>query len=493
MENLLIPFIVLIIYGGVLVFNGYMGWRFSQAKMVDYFLAGRTQGWIVNSLTLMATFFSSFAILGASGMLYRHGIGFVLFSLNVPIAGALIYIFGRPLWRLGKRFDFVTPGDLMAHFFKSDVLRILYVLVGLVYVIPYIVIQIKAGGYIFSVITGGIVSFNQGAYILSGVAVVYIIAGGLRSVAWNDVFNGALLLMGMIAGGVVTIVALGGIKKLFTSALAVNPDFLTVPGPEGYWAIPMLFTYILVGSLGTMVAPAQWMRYYAARSPDVLRRSAIVFSTLLTCGYLFGVSFVGLGGRVLLPEIDPDAVFLQVITTYLPLAFASTVAIAIIAAALSTANANLHALSAILTRDIYTRFIRRGASDKEGIFVGRIIIFMATIVALWLALTMPGMIVPIGFISMAATMQLLPPVAALLWWPRVTKAGAITGILAGLIVLFIARSSPLGIHFGFWGVMVNATVMMLVSLLTKPRDEELLQQFGWTALEEVETETGGTG
>jgi SSS family solute:Na+ symporter len=475
--NIVIPLLVIVLYCGVLIFNGYWGWRLGRAEMTDYFLAGRTQGWIVTSLTLMATFFSSFAVLGASGMLYRHGIGFVLFSLNVPIAGALIYIFGKPLWKLGRKFDFVTPADLMGHFFKSDVVRILYSLVGLVYVIPYIVIQIKGGGYIFSVITDGAISFNTGAYILAAIAVAYVIAGGLRSVAWNDVFQGSLLLMGMIAGGMVTIAALGGLKRLFESAQTVSPEFLTVPGPEGYWSIPMLFTYILVGSFGTMVAPAQWLRYYAARSPAVLKRSAVVFSTLLTLGYLFGVGFVGLGGRALFPGIDPDAVFLQVLTTFLPLVIASIVATAVMAAAISTADSNLHALSAILTKDIYIRFIRPKAGGKEGVLVGRVIIFLATIVALWLALTQPGMIVPIGFISMAATLQLVPPVMALFWWPRVTKAGAIGGILVGLAVMFLARSSPLGIHFGFWGVMANSAVLLSVSLLTSPRGKELVREF----------------
>jgi len=473
MSEILIPLLVLIFYCGVLIFNGYIGWRRSRAEMDDYFLAGRAQGWIVTSLTLMATFFSSFAVLGASGMLYRHGIGFVLFSLNVPIAGALIFIFGKRMWKLGKKFNFVTPADMMAHFFQSDVVRVLYALVGLIYVIPYIVIQVKGGGYIFSEITRGRISFNAGAWMLAVIAILYVVAGGLRSVAWNDVFQGTVLLIGMILGGVVTITAFGGVRQLFEKVATVSPAFLTVPGPEGYWSIPMLFTYVLVGSFGTMVSPAQWIRYYAARSPAVLKRAAVVFSTLLTMGYLFGVTFVGLGGRYLFPGIKPDAVFLRVLSTYLPLVLASIVATSVTAAAISTADSNLHALSAILTRDIYIRFLRPKASGREGVIVGRLIIIGATVCALWIALTQPGMIVPIGFISMAAAMQLAPPVMALFWWPRVNKQGVVAGILAGLLTLYVLRSSPLGIHFGFWGFLVNSAVMVLVSLATRSRPEAL--------------------
>ncbi|MBT5831027.1 MAG: hypothetical protein HOH77_12640, partial [Candidatus Latescibacteria bacterium] len=87
-----IPHVILGFYLVMLLVFGLRGYRQSQDTEEDYYLAGRGQGWVVSSLTIMATFFSSFALLGAPGMVYRDGVVFALFSLNVPVAGVAVYI-----------------------------------------------------------------------------------------------------------------------------------------------------------------------------------------------------------------------------------------------------------------------------------------------------------------------------------------------------------------------------------------------------------------
>ena len=82
--------------GYLLFLLGIGLWGFSkrQAGEEDYYLAGRGQGWVLSSLTIMATFFSSAAMLGAPGMVYKEGVVFALFALNVPLSGAMIYVLG---------------------------------------------------------------------------------------------------------------------------------------------------------------------------------------------------------------------------------------------------------------------------------------------------------------------------------------------------------------------------------------------------------------
>ena len=98
-----IPLLVLVIYLTVLLGLGWLGYRRSTGGEEDYYLAGRSQGWIVSSFTIMATFFSSFALLGAPGMVYREGVVFALVSLNVPVAGFCVYLFGDRIRRLCSR------------------------------------------------------------------------------------------------------------------------------------------------------------------------------------------------------------------------------------------------------------------------------------------------------------------------------------------------------------------------------------------------------
>ncbi|MEE2754007.1 MAG: sodium:solute symporter family protein, partial [Candidatus Latescibacterota bacterium] len=187
---------VLALYLLMLVAFGFIGYRRGQDTEDDYYLASRGQGWIVSSLTIMATFFSSFALLGAPGMIYRDGVVFALFSLNVPVAGVGIYIIGSRIRKLGQERGYVTPTDMIADHYDSPVaLRLIVVLIGVLYGVPYVVIQIQAGG-ILSRQMFGPDAFETGAVILAVITTAYIVGGGMRSVAWTDVVQGILLVAG---------------------------------------------------------------------------------------------------------------------------------------------------------------------------------------------------------------------------------------------------------------------------------------------------------
>ena len=97
------PVIVLAGYLVLLVLIGLLGFRRAQASEDDFYLAGRRQGVLVTSLTLMATMFSSAALLGIPGLVYRDGLAFVPFALNLPLSGAAIYVLGSRIRRVGAR------------------------------------------------------------------------------------------------------------------------------------------------------------------------------------------------------------------------------------------------------------------------------------------------------------------------------------------------------------------------------------------------------
>ncbi|MBW7996608.1 MAG: sodium:solute symporter family protein [Candidatus Glassbacteria bacterium] len=511
------PLLIIALYLAVSFGIGIFAWWRGRVTADDYYISNRSQGYVVTALAIMATFFSGFAMLGAPGFLFKGGIGFVFFMLNVPICGALIWIIGKPLWRLGKKNNYITPSDLIADYYDSDTLRVLLVLLGIVYIIPYAVLQFKAGGYLFEVITessnvqagwfalgDGRITFGAlsvsthvfGALLLASITMIYTILGGMRAVCWTDVFQGGMLVIGMLVGGILVLWKLGGVRGLFEQAAAISVngtppgEFITIPGPAGMFPISMIFTFVLVASFGTMVSPSQWMRYYSAKNPAALRRSMIIFTVVLSACYFFGTAFIGLGGKVLFPALEqPDTVYLRIIESYLPLALASFFVTTIMAAAMSTANGNLHAMSALVTKDIYRRFIRSGAGEREMVWVGRTVIATASILSLWIAL-MPdiGMIVQIGLLSMAVAMQMFPSLIGPLWWKGQTRAATVWGILLGMLALLATFQpawfgiswfgrSPLGIHYGFWGFAVNLIVIRAVSKFSRPVPAETVARF----------------
>jgi SSS family solute:Na+ symporter len=464
----------------VLMTIGWLGIRARKSGAEDFFLAGRRQGWFVTALTIMATFFSAFALMGAPGMVFRFGLPFIMFSLNVPVAAALIWIIGNRVRGLSQRHGFVTPSDFICHYYPSRLLNLCVCLVGFLFVLPYVVLQIKAGGYLFNVVTNGQVDAKWGAVILASLTMIYVHLGGMRSVAWTDVYQGMLLVSGMIWGGIVTVNAVGGDGQFFQKVAEAGEAFITVPGHHGFFTIPMLLTFTLVAPIGTMLSPGQWLRYNAARSAGDLKRAAIIFAVCLTACYLFGIMLVGLGGKVLLPELaNADEVFIRIVKIYLPLWASTLFMISIIAAAMSTADSNLHALGAIIAKDFYKGLLRTSASQKEILAVSHVVIFATTMIALFIVLVVENlpMLVRLGIVSMAFCLQLLPVVADILWLKRGNAIAAIAGILSGLAVLiplaFFAGpgpQNPLGVHYGFWALLANGLVYAALSYL-RPREE----------------------
>jgi SSS family solute:Na+ symporter len=529
---------------------GFWGFRKSRSGEEDYYLAGRGQGWLVSSLTIMATFFSSAAMLGAPGMVYKEGVVFALFALNVPLSGAAIYVIGNRIRKLGHTHGHVTPADLICKHYDSPVaLRCLVALIGFLYAVPYVVIQIQAGGIISSQLFDGEHAFEIGACLLSLVTLLYIMIGGMRSIAWTDALQGMLLMSGMLLAGAAAVAALGGPAAFFDKVGELPSTSLSVPGTTGSFTPEKLFTLCIFGALGSMVQPAQWMRFYAAKSAKALRRSAVIFALGLTACFLFGVMLVGLCGQVLYPVAKPsadgafeykvqidgqavavpeadlakrlakgakplphpevgsgprdfDQIMVLVLKRHLPellgpvgLLLGTLIIIAIMAAAMSTADSNLHAMSAVLTRDIYGNILRPNSTEKSRLWVGRGVIAAATLLALGMVFLSRssenfdpiGMIMPMSLLAIAFSSQLLPVTVDVLFLKRGTRQGAIVGIIAGMLVVLMfspllaiitgSDSAAVGLFahlkqiadIGFCGVVLNVAAFAFISFKQKTR------------------------
>ena len=536
------PHVVLACYMVLLLVLGLVGFLKSRTTEEDYYLAGRGQGVIVTSLTIMATMFSSAAMLGIPGLVYKDGAAFLMFALNLPVSGALVYLLGSRIARLGRSKGYVTPADLVSDYYgDSSMLRLLVALVGFLYVLPYIIMQIKAGGYLAQRMfpdAQAVTLFGQswdvfdiGTIALSVVTMLYVLIGGMRSVAWTDVVQGMLLLCGMILAGVATIFAMGGIREFFRQISDLPVAALSVPGASGIWGPWKMLTICIFASLATMIQPGQWMRYYAARSTETLRRSAIIFATVLPICFLFGVMLVGLGGRAMYPPITDegtllphpevgstssefDQIVIVMIQNHVPdllgpigVTAVAIILVAVMAASMSTADSNLHALSAVMTRDVYDRFLRPGASEKEKAWLGRSVIVVVTLLALGLvykgkadpnfkALELIAMLM---FVAIGFSCQLAPVALDVLFIRRGTRAGAIAGMIAGISVVFLFTPFPtillgedalgtIGLDetvatlrrlfdVGFCGFVVNTGVFVVVSLFTRKPDPSRVAEF----------------
>jgi len=530
-----IAIVVLIIYMAILFGLGVLGYIRSRTTEEDFYLAGRGQGLLVTVMTIMATFFSSAAILGIPGNVYKDGVAFMLFALNIPVAGACIYILGSRIRRIGRKHGFVTQGDMIAHYYgDTPALRITVALTGFFYVILYVVMQIKAGGYLAQVMFPDVEPFHMlgieldmyqvGTYALSLVTMSYVLIGGMRSVAWTDVLQGFLLIGGIILATIVTMVSLGGISEFFKTVAELPPEALSLPGPRGRWNASTLLTICMFASIAAIVQPGQWMRFYAARDDKTLKQSSIIFSIVLPCCFLFGVMLVALAGRALYPPevtadiqhahnavVEFDQIVVVILKDQLPamlgyfgMVLVAIILVAVLAASMSTADSNLHALSAVVTRDIYDRFIRPSASEHERAWVGRAVIVLATLLSLYLVNAMHHnpdyepfkMIANIMFAATASACQIIPATIDMLFIRKGTRKGMTSGVITGLVIVFLFTPfssilfSSLGLtgideeiqgitgtfksylDIGFCGLVINCVVFAVISRFTKPVAKE---------------------
>ncbi|MBN2377610.1 MAG: sodium:solute symporter family protein [Sedimentisphaerales bacterium] len=535
-----------IMFGAYLVLlMGIGGYGYIKSKMSeeDYYLAGRRQSFIVTVLTIMAAYFSSAGMLGFPGTAYKEGVAFFLMTLNLPVAGCAIYLLGSRIGRIGRVKGYVTPADMISDYYdNSSILRILVAFIGFLYGVPYLIIQIRAGGHIaeqiFSstptvMILGGQYSvFTVGTTILTLVMMLYVLVGGMRSVALADVVQGSLLLCGTLVAGGVTIYAFGGVGKYCEAVSKLPPKALSLPGITDRFSPWTMLTICLFASTASIIQPAQWMRLYAAKSARALKQSAVTFCAILPVCFLLGIMLVGLGARAMYPPTDTVDAVTGAVTSVTPhpvignfdqalvallknkgvevLGTAGPfvvmlILMAILAAAMSTADASLHALSAVLTRDIYDRYIRPQAGEKERAWVGRIVIVIAALLALWLVQVGQNnqnfkplqMITEMMFVAIAFSCQILPVTIDMLFIRKGTRAGAVCGMIAGLAVVFCFTPLPslllgrgLGsdiaggaayfkklFDIGFCGFVVNLPVFVLVSLFTKKPNPDRVAEF----------------
>ena len=235
-------FVFVAVYWTYCIFWGVKSARMAKTAS-DYFISGRQLSVWVFVLAATATSFSGWTFMGHPGLVYRDGFQYAyasFYTITIPFTGVL---FLKRQWMLGKRFGYVTPGEMLSDYFQGDAIRILVVAVALLFSIPYLGVQLGASGFLFNVLTDGMIAKNVGMWVLSAVVLIYVASGGLRAVAYVDTLQCVLLAFGIAAIGMIAYSELGGFGA-FNEGLAalgktdVGKWGMTPEGYNAYLAIP---------------------------------------------------------------------------------------------------------------------------------------------------------------------------------------------------------------------------------------------------------------
>ena len=501
------------LYWAYCLFWGFKGAR-SAKTSTDYFLAGRSIGIWVFVLAATATSFSGWTFVGHPGKIFTDGLPYAFasfYALTIPFTGVL---FLRRQWVLGKAYNYITPGEMYSDYYGGNAIRLLTVLVAFLFSVPYLGVQLRASGSLFNVLTDGLIPVNVGMIALSTVVMIYVASGGLKSVAFVDCAQAILLALGITVLGGVVLYYLGGWSG-FTGGLAelVRLDVesgknLTLDGYSTKVAIPGSIQMVSAGSnsigggwtgimcmtymfalMGIQSSPAFSMWAFSNKTSRAFRWQQVVASALVIGVILFTFTiFQGLGGQMLVYKgILVDVTDSNLVPKIISLLSKSVpwlvglLAVCALAAMQSTGAAYMSTFSAMVTRDIYAKYISPDATDKSQKFTGRLFVVLVTVAALFVAANSSQAIVMLGGLAVAYGFQMYPSLIGLCYYRGFTRKGVVAGLVVGLIAVTLTDKTsgwfgvpwgayPFTIHSAGWGILFNLITTIVVSLLTRESD-----------------------
>lgn len=442
----------------------------------DFFLQGRGMGSVAVFFTVAATWWSSFAFLGSNASFYLNGpLFWTALAWNIAF-GLMYYVVGKRVWFLGKRWNYITPKDFFKDRYGSSTVGNIVAVIMLVFTLPYLQIQLSGGAYLIEVASGGVIPFALAALIFYVVIIIYVWSGGLRAVAWTDIFYGVLLFFGMVVAGLLVANELGGPVAMFDELAVVRPENLVLA--EGAWMT--WIAMFVITPLGAFMGPQLWTRMYAVKSARLF--DLMPFLLGLAALSYFGSMLVGNAGVILEPDAaEPDKILPIMLYEYAPFVLASLLVACGAAAAMSTANSQIHSMSSVYTIDFHKTYINPRMGERQLVWVGRWTILVLSAIAYVMALYVPGLLVTVGLVALAGTAQVIVPTVGALFWRRSTAAGAIAGLLSGVgflvLFTFVPAMTPPPFDQGGGGLLaliINVVVFVAVSVFTTPRPASLL-------------------
>lgn len=466
---------VLIIYMLALLILSWYAGRQTETNIQDYTTASNSLGVFVLTLTFSATYHSAYAFLGAPGFVYANGIGWWVNGIWTVFPGVLFWVWGRRFWFLGKKYGYISVSQYISDIYNSDLLGLLVTIISLIFTFPYVAMQAIGSGYIFETISGGTLSYAAGTLIFFAIMIILVWMGGMKGVAWTDAAQGVFMYVGMVVGAYLVVTKnFGSIPGAFRESFKVDPTLFYLPGPKGVITYTDWISRWTIITIGMMMFPHIVLRFFAGKSLRVLKWSSVFSSIYLTTLYVF-IPAVGFGGRVLFPDYPyPDNLFPVMLLKYTPILFASLIICGALAASMSTGDSQLHAISTLVSTDVYKKYINPGADAHKLYSVAKILVVIFGVISIIIALQRPGLLGNILAVANGGVAVLAPAMIGGLYWKHATKQGALWSIILGELVLVITTfiiPSPFKIMPGLWGLMMALVVFLVVSQVTVPDEK----------------------
>ena len=451
---------------------------FKTDDLSDYVLGGRGLGPGVTALSAGASDMSGWLLLGLPGMMYSDGLVGAWIALGLFIGAYLNWHYVAKPLRVYTHYlnDAITIPDYFSNRFadKKNTLRIVTAVVILLFYTLYTSSGLVGGAKLFEA------SFNldySTALVVGSIIIVsYTFLGGYNAVSWTDFIQGILMMLALVITPLVVIYELGGVSealKIIEHADIEKLNFISSSTLIG--AISLM-----AWGLGYFGQPHILVRFMSIRDEDEMERAKAIGMTWMGLSIIgslavgfFGFAYVVAHGIDLQ---DSEKIFITLSQLLFNPWIAGFLLAAILAAIMSTIDSQLLVSSSVLTRDIYHSFLRKDASNKELVWVGRATVIGIAIIAWYLSTDRNSSVLQLVSYAWAGFGAAFGPLIILsLYNANITRSGAIAGMLSGSLTVILYKQLEGGI-FDLYELLPGFVIAWIAILLFSKFGEQASQE-----------------
>lgn len=415
----------------------------------DFVLANRELGPWASALSASASSESGWVMLGLVGSAFTNGMA--AFWIVPGIALGYIfnwYVLAERLRKATAATGAVTLPQYIMHRFGRDskALRFISVTIIGLAMLAYVAAQMTAAGKTFEATFD--LSYIWGVLLGAVIIMAYTVTGGFRAICWTDVVQATFMVVALIVMPLVMMAELGGYSEFLAKAQTTNPELLSFDSGETGFAMFGFVIGMLGIGLGYPGQPHVLSRFMAAKDEKTVKQGSRIALTWMALAYV-GAVFFGVFARIYYGGglADAEKALPTAVTELLPPIIGGFVVAAIVSAICSTADSQLIVVSSSISRDIMPMF-RDKATDAASEFkrtqwTDRVVLIIMGAVAVGLAATESRVIFDFVLYAWSGLGASFGPVVLLgLLWKKANKAGAIAGMLTGLIVTVVWYNVP---------------------------------------------------
>ncbi|MCK8824162.1 sodium:solute symporter family protein [Fuchsiella alkaliacetigena] len=475
------------LFAGILLLVSYTCMK-KVKTLNDYFLGDRSVGPWVSAFTYGTTYFSAVVFIGYAGQIgWNFGLSSLWIAVGNSLVGSLLAwkVLAKRTRRITDRLDSMTMPEFLESRYQSPGLKILSSLVIFIFLVPYSASVYMGLSYFFEQI------FNIPYFWALGIMVVltalFLILGGYLAVAITDFIQGVVMVFGVsiMLYFLLTNPQAGGVTGVIAGLRDINPDLGGMVGPPG--AIPLLSLVILT-SLGSWGLPQMVQRFYTIKDEKSIKPAMIVataFAVLVTgAAYflgsttqLFFEAVPTMGGVA-----NTDLLIPQLLNNIMPEAVLFLLLLLVVSASMSTLSSLVLVSSSTLAIDLFKGFIKPDMSDKASMLLMRGLCLVFVLLSFFIAIARPTIILTLMAISWGTIAgAFLAPYLYGLYWSGMTKAGAWSGLIGGLVIsvvlsLYFGMDSQHIPLIGSLAILLPLVITPIVSLFTANYSEEHLKE-----------------